>query len=121
MTNTEIMLCNGIIHGASAAAAAVGAGLAQMPCSDNTLLTPIQLAMAISLGRVFDIEMDESAAKAAVSSAVAAKVGRTAAQLLIGWIPGIGNIANAVSAATLTEAVGWLMASEFEKRSRCAA
>lgn len=121
MTNAEIVLCNGMIHGASAAAAAVGAGLAQIPCSDNALLTPIQLVMAVSLGSVFGIELDESAAKAAVASAAAATVGRTASQMLIGWIPGIGNVANAVSAAALTEAIGWILANEFERRSQCVA
>ena len=117
MTNDQTVLCNGIIHAASAAAAAVGAGLAQIPCSDNMVITPIQLAMAVSLGKVFDIDLDESAAKAAVASASAAAVGRAASQVILGWIPGLGNAINAVTAATLTEAIGWIMANEFERCS----
>ena len=116
MTSREVGLCNGIIHSASAAAAAVGAGLAQVPGSDNLIITPIQLTMAVSLGEVFGISLDQRAAKAAVASAIAAKIGRTTAQVLIGWIPGIGNIINAATAATLTEAIGWVMAKEFERQ-----
>ena len=114
MTSTEIGLCNGIIHSASAAAAAVGGGLAQGPGSDNILITPIQMTMAISLGKVFGINLDQSTAKAAVASAAAATIGRAASQALIGWIPGIGNIINATTAAAITEAIGWIMANEFE-------
>jgi uncharacterized protein (DUF697 family) len=117
MTNREKNLCNGIIHSASAAAATVGAGLAQVPGSDNLVITPIQLTMAVSLGKVFGINLDQSAAKAAVASAAAATVGRTASQVLIGWIPVAGNIVNATTAATITEAIGWIMANEFEKQS----
>ena len=117
MTSTEIALCNGIIHPASLAAGAIGAGLAQLPTSDNALISPIQLAMAVSLGKVFDINLDQSAAKAAVASAAAAMVGRATSQVLIGWIPVAGNIINATTAAGITEAIGWIMAGEFEKQS----
>lgn len=117
MTSREIGLCNGIIHSASAAAAVVGGGLAQLPMSDNLILTPIQLTMAVSLGKVFGISLDQSSAKAAVASAIAATVGRTASQVLVGWIPGVGNIINATTAATVTEAIGWIMAKEFESQS----
>ena len=51
------------------------------------------------------------------ASAAAATIGRTASQVLIGWIPGVGNIINATTAATLTEAIGWIMANEFEKQA----
>ena len=116
MTNKEIGLCNTIIHTASVASAAVGGGLAQVPTSDNLVITPIQLTMAVSLGKVFGITLDQSAAKAAVASAAAATVGRTASQVLIGWFPGVGNVINAATAATLTETIGWIMAKEFEQQ-----
>ncbi len=120
MTNRETALCNGIIHGASAAAAAVGGGLAQIPGSDNVVITPIQITMAVSLGAVFGVTLDQSAAKAAVASATAATVGRTLSQVFVGWIPGLGNIINATTAAALTESIGWIMAKEFESQSSCA-
>ena len=117
MTSRQRDLCNGIIHSFSAAAAAAGAGLAQLPTSDNSLIAPIQLTMAVALGEVFGITLDESAAKAVVASATAATVGRTLSQILIGWIPGLGNIINATTAATITEAIGWIMAEDFERQS----
>lgn len=116
MTSKERVLCNGIIHCASAAAAAVGGGLAQIPTSDNLIITPIQLSMAVSLGEVFGVTLDQSTAKAAVASAVAATVGRTASQVLIGWFPGVGNAINATTAATITETIGWIMAKEFDNQ-----
>lgn len=116
MTNRETGLCNSIIHSASVAAA-VGGGFAQVPASDNLIITPIQLTMAVSLGKVFGITLDQSAAKAAVASAAAATVGRTASQILIGWIPGVGNIINATTVVTITEAIGWIMAKELENQS----
>ena len=102
--------CHTIIHTASVAAGGVGAGLAQIPGSDNAVITPIQLTMTISLGRVFGKSLSEASAKAALAS-----VGRTASQVLVGWIPGIGNAINATTAAGITEAMGWLLAKEFDE------
>lgn len=116
MTNKEIALCNGIIHTASVSAAAVGAGMAQVPGSDNLVLTPIQLAMTISLGEVFKINLDKSTAGAMLASESASKIGRTISQILVGWIPGAGNVINASTAASLTEAIGWILAREFERQ-----
>ena len=112
--------CHAIIHSASASAGAVGAGLAQLPCSDNAVITPIQLTMTVALGRVFGIELTDSAASAAIASAAGATVGRMASQALVGWIPGVGNIVNACTAASVTEALGWLLAEDFARQS-CAA
>lgn len=114
MTTKERIRCNVIIHGAGLATAGVGAGLAQIPTSDNAVITPIQLAMTISLGRVFDIQLTESAATATIASVAATTIGRAASQVFIGWIPGLGNAINAGTAATLTETIGWLLVKEFE-------
>lgn len=118
MTNKEELLCNGIIHAASASAGAVGAGLAQIPCSDNAIITPIQLAMTISLGSVFGIELSETSAQAALASVTAAKIGRAISQFLVGWIPGAGNVVNAATAASVTELIGWVLAKEFDSQSK---
>ena len=61
MKNTK-KECHAIIHAASASASAIGAGLAQLPCSDTAVITPIQLTMTIALGRVHGLELSESAA-----------------------------------------------------------
>lgn len=116
MTADQRSKCHAIIHTASASAAAAGAGLAQLPGSDNAVITPIQLAMTVSLGAVFGIQLTQSAA-AALASVAAATVGRAVSQVLVGWIPGLGNAINASTAAALTESVGWLLAKEFASQS----
>ena len=114
MTSDQKTKCNAIIHTASVAAAGAASGLAQIPGSDNAVLTPIQLTMTISLGKVFGKTIDESTAKAAIGSMAAATVGRTVSQFLIGWIPGVGNAVNAGTAASITEALGWAIAKDFD-------
>lgn len=121
MTFEQQAKCHTIIHGASISAGAIGAGVAQVPCSDTLVITPIQLAMTIGLGQVFGIDLTESSAKAALASATAATLGRTAAQVLVGWLPGVGNLINAGTAAALTEAIGWMLAESFAKQARRAA
>lgn len=115
MTKEQKRKCKAIIHTASTAAAGIGAGLAQVPGSDNALITPIQLTMTISLGKVFGISLGEASAKAALGSIAASTVGRTASQILIGWVPVMGNLINATTAAGLTETLGWIIAKEFDE------
>lgn len=109
--------CGKIIHSAATAAGAAGAGLAQLPCSDSAVITPVQLAMTISLGREFGIELTESSASAMALSYAGTQIGRIVSQILVGWIPGIGNAINAATAAALTEALGWSIANEFADRA----
>lgn len=115
MTKQQKIKCNMIIHAASLAAAGVGAGLAQVPCTDSAIITPIQLAMTISLGKVFDKSLSGSAAKSAMAAGTTTMIGRTASKIMVGWIPGYGNVINATTAGTITESLGWILAKEFEK------
>lgn len=117
MNFEEQAKCHVIIHTASASAGAVGAGLAQVPLSDSAVIIPIQVAMIIALGRVFEIELTESAAHSILAEGIATYSGRAISQLLIGWLPVAGNIVNACTAASVTEALGWLIASDFEKQA----
>jgi len=105
--------CHKIIHSASAACSAVAFGSAQLPCADNALMVPIQIGMIISLGGVFGKQIDESIAKSIVGAEIATLTGRGISQALIGWIPGIGNTVNAVTAAGVTETLGWAVANDF--------
>lgn len=43
MTTDEKNKCHAIIHSASAAAATIGTGVAQLPCSDNAAIIPVQV------------------------------------------------------------------------------
>lgn len=125
MTNDENSKCHAIIHSAAVAAGAVGAGLAQIPLSDNVVIMPIQIGMVASLGNVFGKNLGEMAIKGLISSAAGTVIGRSASQALLGWIPLLGNAINASTAFTITEAIGWAIANNFadepkrkEKRSQ---
>lgn len=109
--------CNVIIHGASVAAGGVGTGLAQIPLADNALIAPIQIGMIIALGKVFDQEISKTAAQVILGGAAASTVGRGISQVLVGWIPGVGNAINTATAAAVTEAVGWMVVDNFSKNA----
>lgn len=119
MTNNQNAKCHAIIHAASSFAAAVGGGLAQLPGSDNPTLIAIQATMVISIGQVFDVNLKETGARAFLSTRLSHMVGkhtaRFAAQVLVGWIPGVGNLVNAATAAGITEAIGWIVVKDFDK------
>jgi uncharacterized protein (DUF697 family) len=115
MTTDQKETCHLIIHGASTASAGVGAGLAQLPVADHVVLVPIQIGMIIALGKVFDIDLSEATAKGVALSMAGMYVGRGASQVLLGWIPGIGNALNAATAGLLTEAMGWAVAKRFDR------
>lgn len=117
MNIAQKVLCHTIIHAASASAGAVGFGLAQVPLSDNAVIVPIQVTMTIALGQVFGLEFTKRAAAATAASASGTLLGRAASQLAAGWTPVAGNIINAGTAASLTEALGWMLAEDFAKRA----
>lgn len=118
MTSEQKKKCHAIIHAASVSAAGVGAGLAQIPFSDNAVIVPIQVAMVVSLGKVFGMSITESAAMSALTTAAASTAGRGLSQILVGWIPGVGNAINASTAAAITEAAGWVIANEFYDQTK---
>lgn len=105
--------CEAIIHTAAVAAGGVGTGLAQIPMADNAVITPIQITMITSLGAVFGIRVTESLAKGLIGSCATSIAGRSAVQLLVGWVPGLGNAINTATAAGLTEVIGWMAAKHF--------
>ena len=117
MTEKEYRKCNLIIHSASAVAGLGCAGVAQIPCADNVFLAPLQLTMAISLGKIFGISLTKSTAESAVASASGYFIGRTATQLAWGWIPVAGNAINATTAAALTELLGWALVASFSNEA----
>ena len=117
MTYDQEIKCHSIIHTTALLAGGVGAGLAQVPCSDNALLIPLQVGMIISLGSVFSIEITESVARATLATTTATMVGRGVTQVLCGWIPIIGNAINSATASGITETIGWAIANSFSKKT----
>lgn len=108
---------HGIIHSASVAAGSVGAGLAQIPGSDQPVLISIQMTMIGELARQHNVSISEATAANLLLTFAAAKGGRGLSQWLIGWIPGWGNAINATTAASITEAIGWSAVAFFEMQT----
>jgi uncharacterized protein (DUF697 family) len=113
MTDRQNTKCHAIIHSAATLAAAAASPLAQLPGSDNAVIVPIQVGMVISLGAVFGIKLDKSAALSTITTASTTIIGRTVSQVLVGWIPVIGNAINAGTAFAVTEGAGWIIAEQF--------
>lgn len=122
MTNKQKKRCHEIIHSASISAAAVGAGSASVPVvgrfvslCDESAITPIQIAMIVSLGKVFDVSLDKTTAASLLTGMVTAKVGRKVAGFFAGLVPGLGSVVNGGTAASITEGVGWAAVAYFDK------
>lgn len=109
-TNQKV---HGIVHAASTAAAAVGAGLAQLPGSDAPVLAGIQTTMIIAIAQEHRAHVTKAAAADLLLTFTATAVGRGISQWLIGWVPGWGNAINASTAAAITETVGWAADAYF--------
>ncbi|HEY3771038.1 MAG TPA: hypothetical protein VGN44_20365 [Candidatus Angelobacter sp.] len=105
---------HGVIHTAAASTAAVGAGLAQLPVADAIPITAIQVSMISAIALIHGRSISEATATSLLGTFAATVGGRTISQLLVGWIPGIGNMINASTAAGITEAVGWAANKYFE-------
>lgn len=115
MTKEKMNRCQDIIHTRAVLAAGAGAGLAQVPGSDSLVIVPIQAEMLKEIGKVFDRNITEQCVAAILGTGLATAGGRKISQVLIGWIPGWGNVTNATTAAAVTEALGWSAAAMFEK------
>jgi len=109
---------HGVVHTAAAAAAGVGAGLAQIPGSDTPVLCGIQTTMIMAVADLHGASITKAVAADLLLTFTASMAGRGVSQVLVGWIPGFGNAINAATAAALTEAVGWAAHKYFAQERR---
>ena len=111
--------CHIAIHSATTAAAAAGA--IPLTMSDAIPITAAQITMIISLGKIFDITLSQSAAKSIASVTLAQSAGRSIVANILKAIPGptqlMGSFVAATTAAALTEALGWIVADDFYRMS----
>lgn len=112
-TLTKNQKIHGIVHTTAIAAAAVGAGLAQIPGSDAPVLAGIQTTMIVAIAHEHGAAITKAAAADLLLTFTATHVGRGISQWLVGWVPGWGNAINASTAAALTEVVGWAANAYF--------
>lgn len=114
MTHDQKLEIAATIHSAAAAGAAASGFSAQIPLADNVVLSGIEIAMVINIGRVLGQEITRGVAWSLVLSQLGTLGGRAASQLLIGWMPGVGNITNAITASAVIEAMGWAIADYLD-------
>ena len=105
-----------IIHIASILTLMIGAGFAQLPGSDASVIVPIQIMMVIALSSIFNKTIAQALAKGVIMKTTVTMIGRMVSEFLIGWIPIAGNILNALTAFTITQMVGWIIANEFAQK-----
>lgn len=112
--------CHLAIHTATTAAAAAGA--VPIPMSDAIPITVAQIGMIISLGKTFGFNLSRSAAKSVIGVGLTQRAGRAIFTNILKAIPGAGTVVGgfigATTAATLTEALGWIVADDFYRMSR---
>lgn len=104
----------GIIR--TAAVASGTTGVLPILGTDVVAITAVQTAMIISLGKVFDVRLTESAAEYMAITLLTQHAGKLVVGGLSKLIPGIGSAINASVAFTITEMVGWKVASDFSKK-----
>jgi uncharacterized protein (DUF697 family) len=104
-----------LIHGFASLAAAVGAGLAQLPAADATMLASIQATMVMALSERYQVPLHRTAAAELVLTLGATIIGKQSARRVGRAVPGWSNAVNATTAFGLTEAVGWAAVAWFRR------
>jgi uncharacterized protein (DUF697 family) len=111
--------CAATIHITSITAGAAG-GI-PIPMSDTVPITAAQIAMIVKLGKVFDLTISNAIAKSIINITLTQQLGRAVATNILKCIPVGGQIAGAVTgasvAATFTETLGWIVADDFYRLS----
>jgi len=104
-----------IIHAAATEATAVGFATAQIP-GDRWVIGAVQLNMKIELAAEFGESIDKAAAMSLITTNVSAFIGVETCNAIIKYAPGIGNAANMVTAASVTETLGWAVVEYYENK-----
>lgn len=109
--------CHIAIHTATAAAAAAGA--IPIPMSDAVPITTAQIAMVVAIGKAFDVSISETVARSLIGITLTQQAGRALVSNILKAVPGagtvVGGVIGATTAAGLTEALGWLIANDFQR------
>ena len=120
MTEEQRTQCHLIIHGTAKKAGAAGTagglfGIFGSLASDATILSGLEIAMIVRLGReVFDKDITDSVAMGILGAVAGTVAGKGAVSVITGLIPGIGAIANGAASVATVEAIGWAVAEGFD-------
>jgi len=94
------------IHRTSVAAAVIGAVLSPVPLADEIVLVPVFALLTRSIARRRGLAPAEIPWRAILGTELAGLGARAALNLSVSFIPGVAAVANAASAALLTELMG---------------
>lgn len=109
-----------IIHGFAAAHAVTAFFLAQTMIGDEAALTFLTIAMILAITRVNGKPWFVGDGLRLIGTMAGFYLGTRGAMMLVKWIPGIGNVANAITTTAVTELLGWstyLLVREGKKPS----
>jgi uncharacterized protein (DUF697 family) len=94
------------IHRTSIVAAVIGAVLSPVPLADEIVLMPVFAVLATSIARQRGVVKGRMPWKPILGTAAAGLGARAAVNISVSYIPGVAAVANAASAALLTELFG---------------
>lgn len=108
-----------MIHGAAVAASAASGGLAQgaLLGLDTPILTAIYIGLVQKLGKIFNQEITDEDGMAVLAAFGGFGLGVFGVKAVLGFLPGIGNLANAAISAATTEAIGWYCFNYFDEKN----
>ena len=117
MINNRKEKATEIIRNTATAAAVTSAALAQGAIigADIPALTALHIDMIRSLAELFNLGLNDEDLLARLGTLSGVSMGATSAKALLGWFPGVGNLANATITFTHTEALGWAAYKYFEE------
>lgn len=115
MTNEDKEKCQYIIHGSAAAAAAIG--FIPLPGADLAPICAVQSAMIVALSRVFKLAITDETARQMAKTFIVGNIGKMLVSQFSKLVPILGGGVNATVAAGLTEALGWEVVEEFDKKN----
>jgi hypothetical protein len=94
------------IHRTSVASAVIGAILSPLPLVDELVLAPVIAVLARRIARHHELAASAVPWRAIARTGVNGLVARAVANLAVSYIPGVAAVANAATAALMTEVVG---------------
>lgn len=109
ITEAQWKGCYKVIHNHSVMSHEVGNEMSRIPCEDIAIITPIQTAMIIELGKVFNQSIDKETAQSVLSEATVLLMGRGRLRVVSGWLPRVGNSISTTDVIKFTEAIGWIV------------
>lgn len=94
---------------------AAAAGAIPIPGPDAVVITPVQLNMVKELAELYDFSVKEC--KEMILPLISQMAGTMIARNLVKFVPGLGSLVGATTAALFTGGMGYLCVNRFETRA----